>query len=47
MDDILSWARTATYMVELLNIDNCMVQSAGGDVRNLAAIRKMNGDGRL
>jgi hypothetical protein len=24
-------------------MDNCMVQSPGGDVRNLAAIRKMNG----
>jgi hypothetical protein len=30
-------------MAELLIIDNCMVQSPGGDVRNLAAIRKMNG----
>jgi hypothetical protein len=32
-----------TYMAELLIIDNCMVQSPGGDVRNLTAIRKMNG----
>jgi hypothetical protein len=30
-------------MVELLINDNCMLQSPGGDVRNLAAIRKMNG----
>ena len=32
-----------TYMAELLIIDNCMVQSPGGDVRNLTAIRKING----
>ena len=31
-----------TYMAELLIIDKCMVQSPGGDVRNLTAIRKMN-----